>query len=329
MVAKHIDIAPASPAVRSLVTMPATEHPTAFAAPRGSGQTVWPPIEQVLAAGRLGSHSEQLKHALRMFVAGRHRPRLLHALDRAPLWQEMFRRNPRCFFPPLSHFLDRRWGVRHRFEACLTDLEVARAKFDWSCARMIALGHRQPLIQNSMFELSLGPNGVNLQEGYWALTLHAPDGTALFNLSFGFTSYRSVLVASIQGAAAARQEGDEQGPIQTMTKAAHGLRPVHLLLAAFQLLCSTWGVDEIVGIDPVHHIKGRWNQRRSRLKFDYRAAWQEAGGTQRSDGNWALPPLPRRRTEEDTPSRKRAQYRRRYLMLDEMATQLAQRAALA
>lgn len=326
--AKHIDFAPASRIVSFLEIHPLAGGRSSGTVLHDEGRIHWPPTKQVLAAGRLGSRRESLKHAVRMFAAGRHRPRLLDALNGSPLWQEMFRRNPRCFFPPLSHFLDRRWGVRQRFDASLIDLEVARAKFDWRSAQMIALGHRQVLVQNSTFEISIGPNSINLQEGYWALTLHEPSGAPLFNLSFGFTSNRAVLIASIQGSAADRNARDEPGPIQTLTKAAHGLRPAHLLLAAFQFLCLRWGVEEVVGIDPVHHIKGRWNQRRGRLKFDYRAAWLEAGGTQRPDGNWSLPPLPRQRAIEDTPSRKRAQYRRRYQMLDELATQLSQATGL-
>lgn len=55
------------------------------------------------------------------------------------------------------------------------------------------------------------------------------------------------------------------------------------------------------------------------VHFDYRAFWQEAGGTQGSDAHWQLPRALERRPLEEVGARKRAMYRRRYLMLDAMA----------
>jgi len=57
---------------------------------------------------------------------------------------------------------------------------------------------------------------------------------------------------------------------------------------------------------------------RDRVHFDYRAFWSEAGGQAGAQGYWHLPLQAPRRPLEDIDARKRAMYRRRYTLLDDM-----------
>ncbi len=118
--------------------------------------------------------------------------------------------------------------------------------------------------------------------------------------------------------------GNVQGPslkdegldrIRDATHAAHGMRPPHLLVHALRVLAAQWGATRLQGVDPENHVKGRWNLRDSRLRFDYRAFWAEHEGVRDEDGNWSLPPATALRPLEEVPTKRRAMYRRRYAML--------------
>jgi uncharacterized protein VirK/YbjX len=81
---------------------------------------------------------------------------------------------------------------------------------------------------------------------------------------------------------------------------------------------QAWGLARIVGVDEAFQVKGRWNHKAEERRFDYAAFWTDASGTVLPDGNWALPVVVPQRPIEDVPSKRRAMYRRRYALLEEM-----------
>ncbi len=97
------------------------------------------------------------------------------------------------------------------------------------------------------------------------------------------------------------------------------MRPPHLLMHTLRVLAARWGATRLQGVDPEHHVKGRWNLRDSRLRFDYRGFWAEHEGTRDAGGNWSLALETALRPLDDVPTRRRAMYRRRYAMLEALA----------
>jgi len=74
-----------------------------------------------------------------------------------------------------------------------------------------------------------------------------------------------------------------------------------------------------LGIAQDNQVKLRWALKK-RVQIDYDELWANAGGTRHEqDGYWHLPARPERRDETEIKSQKRAMYRRRYAMLDEIA----------
>jgi uncharacterized protein VirK/YbjX len=110
--------------------------------------------------------------------------------------------------------------------------------------------------------------------------------------------------------------------IRTLTRAAEGLRPPHLVIESLRALCRRWKVD-LVGVDPEHHAKRRWHQRELHVAFDYRAFWTDLGAVRRADGNWAIPLLRPPRDLADVPAKRRAMYRRRAELLASLDTGIA------
>jgi len=107
-----------------------------------------------------------------------------------------------------------------------------------------------------------------------------------------------------------------------LTSVAEGLRPGYLLVHLLRALAGHLGVTRLTAVDPLNHVKGRWNHRASRLKFDYREFWIELGGSAADDANWKLPLAVPQRPLAEVPSKRRAMYRRRYSMLDAMVEQM-------
>lgn len=268
----------------------------------GCAEGRWPrPDESPTRPGWPGV-MKRFKYRLRLLLSQPQRWGFMDFVQGAPVWRELHQHFPDCYYPTLTHFLDRRFSLRERFTVARTDLEQAESRF----GRRLARGEQVELWSLSEdCHLMLGINDVSWHEGRWTLSLRDARGQRLYCLSFGFLPCGALLVGSVQGA-----PGMEE-VVRDITKTAEGMRPAWLLFEALRAAAATWGLTALVGIDPLHHIKGRWNLRNRRLCFDYRRFWSEVGAGQREDGYWetSLKPLPR--DLSDVPSRKRAMYRRR------------------
>ena len=284
-------------------------------------QLTWPSMADVIGVLRASQFVNQLKYKCRMLQASVARQNFLHYLSANAVWHSLFNLNQRCYYVPFRLYLDRRWSQKMRFEQCATDLHVAQTKFGLTLAQQLVDGQRVRLSEQASFSVDLGLNRISFHEGFWSLSLKDSQGQALLNMSFGFLSHHSVLIASVQGVRG--DTGCNLEAIQSITKQNHGLRPHHLLLNIFQLACADWGITEIHGIDPEHQVKKRRNADKQGFTFDYREFWTELGAVQLDDQNWLLPSQPQRRAAEDIPARKRALYRKRYAFLDELATVVA------
>jgi len=281
----------------------------------------WPAMSEVIGVLRARRLLDRLKYRCRLLQASAARHMFLGYLSRNGLWRSLFVLNQRCFYVPFRLYLDRRWSQKMRFAQCATDLQVAQTKFGVANAQQLVQGHRIRLSEQTCYAVDLELNRVSFHEGFWALSLKDLQDKPLFNMSFGFLSPNTVLIASVQGVrgdAACNLEA-----IQAITKQNHGLRPPHLLLNIFQMACADWSITEIRGIDPAHQVKKRRNIGKQGFSFDYREFWTELGATQLVDDDWLLPSQPQRRAVEDIPSRKRALYRKRYAWLDDVAAGVA------
>lgn len=293
----------------SACTLPATEAWPARAR--------WPSPAAILQARGVDRWADSAKAWWRHAWAARHHPVLLAVLDRHPAWRRLFEADPRYAHCALSHFVDRRFGMGERFASMAADLQAAA---HWFGASLVSrLVQREQVSLWSLDEdthLHLGLNDVSYHEGLWALSLRDASGRRLYYLSFSFLGARTLLIPTVQGPIGPDESARDL--IRRLTKSAHGMRPPVLLIAALRLLAAQWGCAQLLGIAPEHHVKGRWNLRGRRLRFDYATLWQEQGGQPDRGGHWALPlPLGCRELHE-VPSHKRAMYRRRLAMLETM-----------
>ncbi|RYC40100.1 DUF535 domain-containing protein [Pectobacterium zantedeschiae] len=127
--------------------------------------------------------------------------------------------------------------------------------------------------------------------------------------------------------------GGIQGPdaqtahhvIQGATRDCHSLFPKRILLEGLLNLARSLNLAHVIAVSNETHIYKHWRYRsRKRHVFlaDYNAFLFAHGGQQLPDGNIALPLSIPRKSEQEIPSRKRSEYRRRYALFDEVACQI-------
>ena len=279
-----------------------------------AGPLAWPDARAMFDGAFDLDLERRAKYLWRLALTWNVRARLLREIAGRPLAAALFRAQPRAFYPLMNHLADRRLGAGARLRTTLDSLRVV-------CDSVGAEGNVRALLTHGLTLLELGDrtrlvlslNDVSFHEGLWQVGLVGADGVRLYSIGFGLTDPRTLLMGNVQGPSL-KDEGLDR--IRDVTHAAHGMRPPHLLVHTLRVLAAHWGATRLLGVDPAHHVKGRWNLRDSRLRFDYRAFWAEHDAAREAGGNWSLPLATAQRPLEEVPTKRRAMYRRRYAMLE-------------
>lgn len=165
------------------------------------------------------------------------------------------------------------------------------------------------------------------REGEITLLLNYQDMT-LASLSFSIIQeqqQRTLLIGGLQGP----RKHISSDVIRDATKAAHGVFPKRLLMEAVFILAAQCGVEAITAVGDTTHVFRSLRYRHSKGdKFfaSYSEFWLSLGGEMRGDELFTLPLSMARKDLEEIASKKRAEYRRRYALLDTLAQQVLQAA---
>ncbi len=275
----------------------------------------WPDIDTMLQGDFALTWRRRVKYQMRLWWTLNVRQRLLDECAQVPFAAALLSQRPRAFHPLMNHLLDRRLGAQGRLAATLASVRRVCDSLPGPTLDRLLTDELTLITLADGTRITFSLSGVSFHEGLWQVGLITPSGTRLYSLGFGFTDIDTLLIGNVQGPSLGQ---DGLALIRAATHAAHGMRPAYLLLHTLRLLAAAWGVTVLLGIDPEHHVKGRWNLRRSRLRFDYRAFWAECGATPHRSGNWSIPVIGELRPLTDVPAKRRAMYRRRYEMLAQL-----------
>ncbi|MGE4798991.1 VirK/YbjX family protein [Yersinia hibernica] len=175
------------------------------------------------------------------------------------------------------------------------------------------------------YSLYLGVIPKLNKEGEITLMLANEQQHTLALLTFSLTYYqkqKTWFIGGLQGA----DNGTPHGEIQACTKACHGLFPKRLVLEASCYLAGLMGIERIIAVGNSTHIYQNWRYRakkKDKLHADYDSFWESLGGKQCAEGYFDLPAQIARKPIEDIASKKRAEYRRRYQLLEQLENGLA------
>lgn len=177
-----------------------------------------------------------------------------------------------------------------------------------------------------MFTVRLLADAMQDKEGEATLQFCDAQETMLAELTFTlcrFGGKNSLYIGGMQGAKAQVPHAR----IQTATKACHGLFPKRLLLEVAMTLGQHLGAEQIRAVSNETHIYRSLRYRRKKqqhLHADYNSFWASSGAHVDERGDYVLPNEMPRKPMEEIASKKRAEYRRRYALLDSLHQQTRQ-----
>lgn len=127
-----------------------------------------------------------------------------------------------------------------------------------------------------------------------------------------------LVVGNLQG------DGRDRGALyKEFTKTLHGMRPRDFLVHVTKMVGEELGCSDILGISDEAHRSSHWLTKAKKVST-YDAIWLEHGGVKEStSGFFRLPARFTKRPDTEVPANKRAQYRRRYQLMDELKIKLS------
>lgn len=191
-----------------------------------------------------------------------------------------------------------------------------------------ALHSRQGLLLSELdlaeakYQLRLCHLPLNWREGEISLALFA--GTKpICSLTFVVTGLRdfnenaggiALVIGGIQG----MHDAEGLHVFRQLTKSMHGLRPFSLLIHAIRTVAHALGVQRVVAVGDAQHALSH-KRARNMVHVSYDEIWRDHSGTPAAGGLFDLGMATPLKPIADVASNKRAQYRRRYQLMDEVA----------
>lgn len=188
-----------------------------------------------------------------------------------------------------------------------------------------------PELDGKPLALSLFYEPGQRKEGILSVMLRLAE-QPLYQMIFWLAPNRAGEPSLWIGAMQGPNMADAREIVKKATKLCHAYRTKNLILYATQAVARAFGVAHIYAVTNEGYYTNNHVRMDKKLKTDFSEFWQEAGGRPTEDSRFdELPLVEPRKSMEEVPTRKRAVYRRRFAMLDELdaAVETRIRAALA
>jgi len=267
----------------------------------------------------------RLKFFLRTLLFWSSTTRMLETISRRDDFSTLLKAQPTLPVKTQRQYLTRGMTASERAEAILHHYAWIDALPDSGLAHLFTSPSPLPLLQFATKEEAsytiYATSAVKAErEGETTLWLRAGDNTLLASLTFSVIreNDRSVLViGGLQGPR--RDVGRET--IKNATRACYGLFPKRILLEAVFNLAKQSGISALYGVSDEGHVFRALRYRLSKgrhLHASYDEFWVSLGGKPDNAFRWVLPFGMERKSLESIASKKRAEYRRRFQLLDEI-----------
>ncbi|MFT4463981.1 MAG: DUF535 family protein [Sodalis sp. (in: enterobacteria)] len=173
------------------------------------------------------------------------------------------------------------------------------------------------------FEIKLSMSSFE-REGEATLTIH-DDKNCLASLTFSMMTFQKKQTG-LSADCRVASRSTSHNVIKEATKACHGLFPKRLLVEMLQLISGEIAVPQIIAVGDKSYVFQSARHRGSKQKVflaHYDDFWASVEGVALTGGLYALPQRMTRKSIDDLPSKKRAEYRRRFALLEDMQAQFA------
>ncbi len=166
---------------------------------------------------------------------------------------------------------------------------------------------------------------INLdKEGDSTILMRNADGDVLAEMTFTLLDYQNQRTLFIGGLQGGKRDLPHEA-IQNATKSCHGLFPKRLVMEAVCRFAERLHVDQILAVsNDVHIFRGeRYQDKNKKILSDYDTFWEAVGGERDNESYYHIPVAIARKDIAEIASKKRAEYRRRYELMDAIQSQMS------
>lgn len=177
-----------------------------------------------------------------------------------------------------------------------------------------------PTLEDQPLSLMIYYEAGQRKEGLLSVMLRLAQ-QPLYQIIFWVAPDKNGLPSMWIGAMQGPNMEDAREIVKKVTKLCHAYRTKNLILYAAQAVARTLGLSHIYAVTNEGYYANNHLRIDKKLKTDFSDFWREVGGHETDDSRFdELPLIEMRKTMEEVPTRKRAVYRRRFAMLDELDT---------
>ncbi|SNY73878.1 VirK/YbjX family protein [Enterobacter sp. CC120223-11] len=270
----------------------------------------------------------RLKFLLRTLIFYRSTRLMLDNLGQRPDFMRLL--NAQVTLPSKTHrqYLARGLSSTQRAEAIVGHYQFIDSLKSPLLAAALTATEPTPLLtfsgkDDAKFTLYASCASKAEREGESTLWFCSEDDTVLASATFSVKRTpdgRELIVGGLQGP----RRTVSHDAIKTATRACYGLFPKRILVEFFGLMATECGITTLSGVSDQGHVFRALRYRFSKGRHfhaSYDEFWASIDGRKTSDFRWQLPLQQERKSIEEIASKKRAEYRRRFALLDGMAEQ--------
>mgnify|MGYP002623660851 CR=1 FL=1 len=230
----------------------------------------------------------------------------------------VFEQSTRAFFYYKSTFDERIKLIEEHFEFLtqamnenfLLQLYGGGKSFLWS----------MPLDENlKEMQLVICMQSGQKKEGLASIVLELANNTPVYQIMFWIAKDSAENFSMWIGALQGPNVENSKDLIKILTKKCHAYRTKNLILYAAQAVARALNLKKIYAVTNYGYYANNHIRTDRKLKTSFSDFWQECGGVPVEDKRfYELPLTENRKTFEEIPTQKRAVYRRRFELLDEI-----------
>ena len=233
----------------------------------------------------------------------------------ADIYGFVYEQPTRAFFYNKSTFQERAKIVEEHMTYLTQHLEGTWA-LDLYRGKSMLLWQSQD--DGEPMELRLSYHPGQRKEGLLSVVLYL-GSDALYQMMFWIAKDKQGEWSMWLGAMQGPNMENARDVIKKVTKRCHAYRTKNLILHVTQEIAKAFKLNHIYAVSNYGYYANNHVRVDRKLKTNFSQFWEESGGTPCEDKRfYALPLTEYRKTMEEIPARKRANYRKRFALLDEI-----------
>ncbi len=281
------------------------------------------------------SHGRRFKLISRSIITTPWTKNWLFFLQEHLVAKEFFLDNPRLLEKIHRTYLRKNFSIGSRVEILRTHFELLHHYVPEPIWRSLAKNKTIELAtltgrDDFLYKLELKQTNFE-KEGELSISLFDINNEiALATITFSLVGSREKPIISIGGLQGTPSSSSSEA-IRIATKALHGLRPKQAVLFALIFVSQWFKSDLILATSNNNHMYRAWWRRawwwkgKKIINADYDSFWIEQNASMcRRSGDFNINTSIKLRRPEEIPNRKRAEYARRYFVINQLQSDISQ-----